>query len=154
MPSGRSTSGLRELNGSGCCEGRCPSVSGIASPGTETTVQKSKRFFVINLIIAAALLALFGLLATPVHGDTKEPDRSECGSMFTVLREGADAGGEPRIDQAAFNTSCVHSAKQRRNWVGGLAALAVSLGAFEVLFRRMEDGRRVPRADVVQPFRD
>ena len=111
-------------------------------------------FRAANVIIALSALALFVLLATAVPGDTVEPDRSDCGSMVSVLRDGPDLGGEPRVDQASFLTSCVEHAEQRRTYVAVLAALVVGLGSFEFVLRRGELAARRKRIRVVRPFRD
>ena len=113
-----------------------------------------KTFRVMNVVIALAAVALFGLLGTPVNGQTREPDQSECGSAISVLQHAPDSGGEPRVDDAAFRKSCIHNARHRMSIIAVLTAIVVGLGSFEIVFRRMDPARVDRRALFVRPFRD
>jgi hypothetical protein len=74
--------------------------------------------------------------------------------MISVLNDGADEGGEPRVDQAEFSRSCDHKAHQRLAIVAVLAAFAVGLGAFEVVYRSTDPARRKGQDVGVAPFKD
>jgi hypothetical protein len=64
--------------------------------------------------VASALWAIF-LLGGHVAAPTGEPGRGDCGgSALSVNSEGSSiGGGEPRVDQDAFDRACADHARDR-----------------------------------------
>ena len=103
---------------------------------------RGRRLTVVRALVAASALVLFWVLGTHVSAPTVAgADRTDCGSLPTVLRVGAGPHvGELRADQAAFDSRCVARAELRA-WAGGAAGL-VLVGGWVVL---AAEARRVSR---------